>query len=75
MSIPEQTGKVATSLIDGLKSNPSCLAALAVVALFAVIQYFDNRQQNDRMIARTQEVGKLLDKCLANNQSNKGDRL
>jgi hypothetical protein len=64
MSIPEQTGKVATSLIDGLKSNPSCLAALAVVALFAVIQYFDNRQQNERMLMRTTEVGKLLDKCL-----------
>jgi hypothetical protein len=75
MSIPEQTGKVATSLIEGLKQNPSCLAALAVVSLFAVIQYFDSREQNERMLLRTTEVSKLLDRCLsANMPSGKGDR-
>jgi hypothetical protein len=68
MSIPEQTGKVATSLIEGLKTNPSCLAALAIVALFAILQYFDNRQENDRIMLRTQEVTKLLDKCMTNNE-------
>lgn len=64
MSIPEQAGKVATSVIDGLKTNPSCLAALAVVALFAVLQYFENEHQNDRIMQRTQELGSLLNRCI-----------
>lgn len=75
MSIPEQTGKVATSLIEGLKTNPSCLAALAIVALFAILQYFDNRQESERIMLRTQEVTKLLDRCLTNDDNNgKSDR-
>jgi hypothetical protein len=64
MSIPEQAGKVATSVIDGLKSNPSCLAALAVVALYGVLQYFESENQNRRMMDRTKEVGELLQTCL-----------
>ena len=64
MSIPEQAGKVATSVVDGLKTNPSCLAALAVVALYGVLQYFESENQNRRMMDRTQEVGQLLKECL-----------
>lgn len=68
MTIPEQAGKVATSAIDALKTNPSCLAALAVVALYGVLQYFESEHQNDRMIARTQQIGELLDRCLSAKQ-------
>lgn len=64
MTIPEQVGKVAGSVVDGLKANPSCLAALAVVALFGVLSYFENAQQNERMLERTKEVSELLNKCL-----------
>jgi hypothetical protein len=73
MSIPEQAGKVATSVVEGLKNNPSCLAALAVVALYGVLQYFESENQNRRMMDRTQEVGKLLQECLDN--TNRGDRV
>jgi len=66
MSIPEQAGKVATSVVDALKTNPSCLAALAVVALYGVLQYFESENQNRRMMDRTKEVGQLLATCLDN---------
>jgi hypothetical protein len=66
MTIPEQAGKVANNVIDGLKANPSCLAALAVVALFGVLNYFEAERQNTRMMERTHEVGELLKSCLAN---------
>ena len=65
MTIPEQAGKVANNVVDGLKANPSCLAALAVVALFGVLNYFESERQNARMLERTQEVGGLLKQCLA----------
>jgi hypothetical protein len=68
MSIPEQIGKVANSVVDSLKTNPSCLAALAVVALFGVLNYFEAERQNERMMARTQDVTNLLNKCLDANR-------
>ena len=63
MSIPEQAGKVATSAIDAMKTNPSCLAALLVVALFGVLNYFEDVRQTERMAQRVAEVSKLLDRC------------
>jgi hypothetical protein len=63
-TVPEEVGKVAGSVVDKLGSNPSCLAALAVVALFGVLNYFESERQNTRMMARTQEVGALLKECL-----------
>jgi hypothetical protein len=63
MTIPEQAGKVATSAIDAMKANPSCLAALLVVALFGVLQYFEDVRQNERMEQRVVEVSKLLNSC------------
>jgi len=68
-SVPEEAGKVANNVVDRLGSNPSCLAALAVVALFGVLNYFESERQNNRMMERTKEVGELLNKCL---ESNKG---
>jgi hypothetical protein len=64
MGAVEEGGKVASSIVEGLKANPSCLAALAVVALYGVLQYFENDHQNQRMIERTKEVGAMLDKCI-----------
>jgi hypothetical protein len=69
MSIPEQAGKVATSAIDAMKTNPSCLAALLVVALFGILNYFESERQNTRMMERTKEVGELLNSCLAAKES------
>jgi hypothetical protein len=64
VTIPEQVGKVAGNVVDGLKTNPSCLAALAVVALYGILSYFESENQNRRMMDRTHEVGELLKACL-----------
>jgi hypothetical protein len=74
MSIPENASKVATSAIDAMKTNPSCLAALLVVALFAVLQYFEDSRQSERMEQRVVEVGKLLNMCFQSLESGKRDR-
>jgi len=67
MGIAEEGGKVASSVVEGLKQNPSCLAALAVVALYGILSYYENSNQNQRIIERTKEVGELLKACLAAN--------
>jgi hypothetical protein len=69
MSIPEQVGGVAGKVVEGLKTNPSCLAALAIVALYGVLQYFESENQNQRMMDRTKEVAALLERCLMDNQT------
>lgn len=72
MGAIEEGGKVAGSIVEGLKTNPSCLAALAVVALYGVLSYFENSNQNARIMERTQEVAGLLKSCLeANNDITK----
>jgi hypothetical protein len=69
VSIPEQAGNLAGKVVDGIKGNPSCLAALAVVALYGLLQYFESENQNQRMMDRTKEVGELLRQCLIDVQS------
>lgn len=68
MGAIEEGGKVAASVVEGLKTNPSCLAALAVVGLFGILSYFENTQQNERMMKRSEEVSELLNKCLDANR-------
>lgn len=69
MSIPEQAGSVAGKVVEGLKTNPSCLAALAIVALYGILQYFESENQNQRMMDRTKEVGELLRQCLIDRET------
>lgn len=64
MGAVEEGGKVASSVVEGLKTNPSCLAALAVVTVFGVLQYFESENQNARIIDRTKEIGTLLERCI-----------
>lgn len=54
MGAVEEGGKVATSIVDGLKNNPSCLAAILLAAMFALLTFFalqraDQRNQDARM--------------------------
>jgi len=74
MTIPEQVGKVAGGVVDGLKANPSCLAALAIVALFAVLQYFDDTHQNQRMQQRAEVTAKLLEECIRDANADRHDQ-
>lgn len=60
MSFPEEAGKVATSAIDGLKTNPSCLAAILLAAMMAAFTYFalqaDAQRTHERAMA-------MLERC------------
>jgi hypothetical protein len=63
MSIPEQAGKVASSVVDGLKANPSCLAAIAVLAIFTAMQYLADERADARQTRRFDAVVSLLNRC------------
>lgn len=64
MGAVEEGGKVASSVVEGLKQNPSCLAALAIVALFSVLQYFKEARNDERAQQRTAAIESLLTKCM-----------
>lgn len=63
MTLPEQAGSVAKAAIDGMKANPSCLAALLVLCVFATLQYFEGQRQDYRFEQRMDAVQRLLDQC------------
>jgi hypothetical protein len=63
MSIPQEAGKVATSVVDGLKQNPSCLAALAVLTIIAVLHYFSAEREAARQSRRFDAVVAMLNRC------------
>lgn len=58
MSITEEAGKVASGVVDALKSSPSCLAAILMAALFASMVFFSakdrDRQFHERQLALMQ---------------------
>lgn len=61
MSIPEEAGKVLHNAIEGLKVNPSCLAAIMLAAMFALLIYFSAKDREDQYHAR---ISLLLERCL-----------
>ena len=44
MSLPEQGAKVATSIVDGIKQQPVCLALLVICAALIGYMFFDKIQ-------------------------------
>ena len=63
MGIPEEAGKVATSAVEGLKNNPSCLAAICLAGLFAVLT-FVALQSNERRASEARlQMMQLLAAC------------
>ena len=63
MTVPEQVGGVAKSAIDAMRTNPSCLAALLVVGMFVVGQWFEAERQEKRWETRMQAVVNLMNRC------------
>lgn len=64
MSIPEQASKVATSAIEGLKTNPSCLAAILLAALFAILVYIGGQREGERAQRRLEVTMEMLNTCV-----------
>lgn len=58
----EEAGKVATSAVEALKTNPSCLAAIMLAALFAGLTFYALQRDADRR-AKTTDI--LLERCYA----------
>jgi hypothetical protein len=63
MSIPEHAGKVATSTVEALKTNPSCLAAVLLSAFFAVLTFLAFQLNEARWHARAEQTSTLLAAC------------
>jgi len=61
MSVPEEAGKAVSSVAEALKSNPSCLAAICLAGIFALLTFFalqraDQRNYDARMA--------ILERCI-----------
>lgn len=56
----EEVGKVATSAIDAMRSNPACLAALILAAMFVGLIYFHTQREGDR---RAHLFDEVMERC------------
>src|SRR5262245_10658547 len=74
MTVPEQAGKVATSAIDAFKTNPSCLAAILLAALFAFLTYIGLQREAERSQKRLEGVVGILNRCLDNEHDDERSR-
>ena len=61
MSLPEEVGKVAASAIDGLKSNPLCLAVVLLTIVLAVLAFYRERHSQEE---RSRIVTELVERCM-----------
>lgn len=60
MGVTEEAGKIAANAVEGLKTNPSCLAAIALAAIFAVLTYFSLTAQRTEAHERQMM---MLERC------------
>jgi hypothetical protein len=67
----EETGKVATGVIDALKTSPMSLAmiltnaTLLVFLFYSQNQFFENRQELTKIVLESErEVRLILSKCV-----------
>lgn len=56
--------EVARETVDGLKRNPSCLAAIILAGVFAFLTYLAMQREAERAMVRMTTVTGLLDRCL-----------
>lgn len=63
MTLPE-LGKAVASTADAFKTNPSCLAAIILAALFAVLTYIAMQREAERYNARVEAMMTLINRCM-----------
>jgi hypothetical protein len=56
----EEAGNVARTAIEGFKGQPSCLAAIILAGIFAVLTFYAFQRDADR---RTKTTDLLLERC------------
>jgi len=58
MGLTEEAGKTVSSIAESMKGNPSCLAAIILAGMFALLTYFSFTQERkyyqERQIALIQ---------------------
>ena len=59
-NIPSETGKVATSAIEALKTTPSLLVLVLLQIATLGVLYFVNDRQNERRAVREMAI---IDRC------------
>jgi hypothetical protein len=52
---------VATAAVEGLKNNPSCLTAILLAGVFAILTFYALQKDADRR-SRTTDI--LIQRCL-----------
>ena len=48
MGVTEQAGGIVQSITEGLKQNPSCLAAVLLAAMMALLTFYAQQEQAQR---------------------------
>lgn len=52
------------AITDALKASPTCLAALVIVGLFAVVSYFREERISRIQEARLAAMAQVLERCI-----------
>jgi hypothetical protein len=61
MTIPEETGKVATAAVDAMKGNPLCLAVVVLVLGLSTLIYFrQSAREHDQALA----MQSVIERCM-----------
>jgi hypothetical protein len=61
MSIPEETGKVATAAINAMQGNPLCLAVVVLVLGLSVMVYLrQSAREHDQAMA----LASVIERCM-----------
>jgi hypothetical protein len=60
MPVEDSNNRVVNDLISALKTNPACLAAICLAAVFAFLTYFALQADADR---RAKTVDLVLSRC------------
>lgn len=67
----EEVGKVATSIVESLKTSPATLALIAFFVVFLILFYMNAKETRNStehilvaMVAQQTELAKLLARCV-----------
>jgi len=60
MGLTEETGKTISSVVESMKTAPSCLAVIFLAALFAVLTFYSLRSERTEMHQRQLA---LIERC------------
>ena len=58
--------RALNAIIEALRASPTCLAALVIVGLFAVVSYFREERISRIQEARLAAMAQVLERCIVN---------